>query len=259
MAFSGSEQERLREALSFAIGAVVRWTKDGSIDIPDIDPDLTWVTNSFEPMFLRRGFLDPLWNSSEGALPPNEEFLGYELRAEADKEKIWAAMKRNARVFNLVQQRASTNALLGYSKSDLLNLVASAILSGHLFPPKKIGRPPEIERNTLLLGVVEGVQDMYGFKVGPKVPEGDDGRPQLCGAAIAWAAFASLGHGLTLRQSGKICNDPGELRGSYKRHRSLWHLGMGQSGKVANALLALNPAWASGHAEELEVALSRFK
>lgn len=179
-------------ALKLAFQAAERWLVNGHIDIPDLDPDLEELNFSIVPVVQIEG-----WKSYSAFGNPSsdkEKFLGYKFEGK-DITKPLRLAKENARAFDLLIERVQANLVLGHALDDLLGTFACEVLAGRITRPNvRGGKPATIERNTLLIAVVEEVFNRHGIsRTSDEQLRAEDDRLLLYGSNIAWFAFEMAG------------------------------------------------------------------
>lgn len=201
------KERNLKAALEMAMNATWHWqNEEGYIDIPDLVPNLKELRDAFVPVYRSRGHqeISGLFHDIERA--KNTEFLGYELEGNEDNEtarRFWQLINSDPRAFDLVADRLKSNIQLDFPLGGFLKLVASQIVSGELRrpPEPRGGKPPVVERDTLLKAIIERVKTNFGFHRASTIARRNDLEPMVdahgkllpYGAAIAWCAFEACG------------------------------------------------------------------
>lgn len=229
----------LLSALVLAFRATERWLKEGYIDIPELDPDSVELEKAFTPVFQRKG-----WGFSADERK-NERLLGYEFNKSHIEKPVLLA-KENARAFDLLVQRVQANLILGFPMGTSLTAFAHEVIGGNLTrPAQRANRPPVVERNTLLISIVERVNEQFG------IPRASDenlfdpsGRLLVYGSNIAWASFEiaevqAYGKALSPEQVAKIVRNDTDARLLAQKHPYL-HLPKPKGdGVLGNALAGI--------------------
>ena len=206
---SENSETNLLRAMQLCYLATKRWVRNGYIEIPELDPELTALNNAFIPVIKVEGFVNRNLLGGLGQ-NQNEQFLGYKLKSD-EVPDLAELLVSNPRAYDLVKSRLETNLILSYPLGRQLTQILLAILSGDLERPASHGdRPPVLERNTLLICLAEKVHQDFGFdRASDSLMHTNDGRLLPYAACILWICFELVGlkpYGkkLTAEQVGRI-------------------------------------------------------
>lgn len=178
-----NDDQRLLSSIHFSVSVVARYSVDGGIYVPQLDPSLRALDEAVVPFFI------------EGGLPERRGFAGYHF--DSSPGRLTSLFVRaNPRVARELLGRIATNRTLGTPNPIEAEELVTALLAGGIEFP---ARPSENlastdHRDTLLVAIADRLREVAGYAAAARVSSFHGSEyPPHCGCTIASAAMVAFG------------------------------------------------------------------